>query len=241
MPAYRLSEPEVATFIVIPVLLAIAFVRAVTHAWERGGAWESSARRVGATTAAATTVWMALTWIAAASRVLQNWDRTPPPFAFVIVGTLIIAVMLAFSEIGTRIARHTPLWVLVGIQGFRLPLEIAMHALVDRGIMPEQMTYTGRNLDVVTGATAFIVAAILKAGYGGRWLVATWNVIGLALLVNVVSVAIASMPLIRYFGNDRVVTFVTYVPFVWLPAVMVLAALAGHLIVFRALAQRQQV
>jgi hypothetical protein len=29
-----------------------------------------------------------------------------------------------------------------------------------------------------------------------------------------------------------------YPPFVWLPAVMVLAALAGHLLIFRALAGR---
>jgi hypothetical protein len=28
---------------------------------------------------------------------------------------------------------------------------------------------------------------------------------------------------------------VTYPPFVWLPAVLVLAALAGHLVIFRAL------
>jgi len=28
--------------------------------------------------------------------------------------------------------------------------------------------------------------------------------------------------------------FVTYTPFVWLPTVLVLAALAGHLIIFRA-------
>jgi hypothetical protein len=32
---------------------------------------------------------------------------------------------------------------------------------------------------------------------------------------------------------------ITYPPFVWLPAVMVLAALAGHLIVFRALRRQQ--
>lgn len=241
MPPYRLSEPEVAAFIVIPVLLAIAFVRAVIDTWQRGGAWESSARRVGATAAAATATWMALTWLAAASKILQKWDRTPPPFAFLILGVLLLAVALSFSEVGTRIARHTPLWALVAVQGFRLPLEIAMHALVDRGIMPVQMSYSGRNLDIVTGATALIVAALLKAGYGGRWLVGAWNVLGLALLVNVVSVAIASTPLFRYFGDERLVTFVTYVPFVWLPAVMVLAALAGHLVIFRALARRQQV
>src|SRR5688572_5278663 len=73
-------------------------------------------------------------------------------------------------------------------------------------------------------------AGIWRTPSGGLW-----NVLGLALLVNVVSVAIASMPLLRLFGDDRVVTFVTYPPFVWLPAVMVLAALAGHLVIFRAL------
>jgi hypothetical protein len=60
-------------------------------------------------------------------------------------------------------------------------------------------------------------------------------VLGLGLLVNVVTTAIMSTPLIRYFGDEHVVTFVTYTPFVWLPAVMVAAALAGHLVIFRAL------
>ena len=111
--------------------------------------------------------------------------------------------------------------MLVAVQGFRLPLEIAMHALVARGIMPVQMSYSGRNFDIVTGAAAVIVAVLVKAGYGGRRLVAAWNVLGLGLLVNVVTVAIVSTPRIRYFGDQHVVTFVTYTPFVWLPAVMV--------------------
>jgi hypothetical protein len=35
--------------------------------------------------------------------------------------------------------------------------------------------------------------------------------------------------------------WVTYPPYVWLPAVMVLAALAGHLLIFRALARERRV
>ena len=54
----------------------------------------------------------------------------------------------------TRPANHVPLWILVAVQGFRLPLELAMHRLYERGIMPEQMSYSGRNFDIVTGATA---------------------------------------------------------------------------------------
>jgi hypothetical protein len=68
----------------------------------------------------------------------------------------------------------------------------------------------------------------------GRRLVLAWNIMGLALLVNIVVVAILSTPRFAAFGPDRLNTFVTYPPFVWLPTVLVLAALAGHLIIFRA-------
>jgi hypothetical protein len=95
------------------------------------------------------------------------------------------------------------------------------------------MTYTGRNFDIVTGATAILVAWAL-ASRGSRRLVIAWNVMGLALLVNVLTIAVLSTPVFRYFGDDRLNVFVTYPPYVWLPAVMVLAALAGHLLIFRA-------
>jgi hypothetical protein len=235
MPPYALNDPVVAAFVVIPLLLAATLVWATLTAWRRSGASESASRRAAIVVGADSAAWMVLTWVAAASGILQQWERTPPPFLGLILGMVVISLILAFGRVGTRISRHIPLWALVAIQGFRLPLELAMHALIARGIMPIQMSYSGRNFDILTGASAIVVAFLLNKGYGGRRLATLWNVLGLALLVNVVSVAIASMPLLRLFGEDRVVTFVTYPPFVWLPAVMVLAALAGHLVIFRAL------
>jgi hypothetical protein len=235
MPAYQLSDPVIAAFVLIPIMLAATLVWATLTTWRRSGSTEAAARRAAVIVALDAAAWMTLTWVAAMSGILQQWNRTPPPFLLVIVGMVVISVILAFGRVGTRIAQHLPLWTLVAIQGFRLPLELAMHALVARGIMPIQMSYSGRNFDIVTGATAILVAGLVKRGLGGRRLVAVWNVLGLVLLLNVVSVAIASMPLLRLFGDDRVVTFVTYPPFVWLPAVMVLAALAGHLLIVRAL------
>jgi hypothetical protein len=167
--------------------------------------------------------------------VLRRWDATPPPFGILVVAVGLIAFRIAFGPQGRRLALGIPLWVLVGIQGFRLPLELAMHAMYARGVMPQQMTYTGRNFDVVTGATAFVVAAALRTRRAPRWLAPAWNVLGLMLLVNVVIVAIVSTPRIQAFGPDRVNVWVAYPPFVWLPAVMVLAALAGHLVIFRAI------
>ena len=231
---HRYSDPVVAAFVVIPLLLVAVLAWGVAAAWRRSGAPAAHAARAAGLTLVAAALWMLLTWAAAASGLLQSWERTPPSFAILIAATLALALALAFSPVGGRLARFVPLWALVLVQAFRLPLELAMHALYERGIMPRQMSFSGRNFDVVTGATALLVAALACSG-GWRRLVAAWNVMGLALLVNVVAIAILSTPRLRFFGPDRLSTFVTYTPFVWLPAVMVLAALAGHLVIFRAL------
>jgi hypothetical protein len=63
--------------------------------------------------------------------------------------------------------------------------------------------------------------------------------VGLALLVNIMTIAIISTPRIQYFGPSATNFFVAYPPYVWLPAIMVLAALAGHLLVFRALSAQR--
>ena len=76
-----------------------------------------------------------------------------------------------------------------------------MHRLAERGVMPAQMSYSGRNFDIITGATAIIVSALVWSGAGGRRLVAVWNVLGLALLANIVTVAILATPRFRYFGD----------------------------------------
>jgi hypothetical protein len=233
-----IADPVVGAFVVIPLFLVIALTWATSAAWRRSGASAAASMRAATLVDAAAIIWMAITWTAAGSGILRDWDRVPPPFAFLVLAIFVLAGAIAFSSLGSRLARFIPLWALVAIHAFRLPLELAMHALVARGIMPEVMSYTGRNFDIVTGATAIVVSALVWSGRGGRRLVAAWNALGLILLINVVTVAILATPRFRYFGDDALNTFVMDPPFVWLPAVMVLAALAGHLVIFRALAMR---
>jgi hypothetical protein len=182
--------------------------------------------------------WMAATAAIARAGVLREWDRNPPPFVLLVFGIASLAVGIAISPIGRRLAMYLPLWSLVAVQGFRVPLELAMHGMYERGIMPVQMSYAGRNFDILTGVTAIIVAALVATGRGGRALVTAWNVIGLALLVNIVVIAVLSTPRFHYFGEEQLNVWITYPPFVWLPAVMVLAALAGHLLIFRAIREQ---
>jgi len=235
MPAYSLTDPVVLLFVLIPLALAGSLVWGVTAASRALGEPDGTRRRTVATTVVVTAAWMAGTWIVAQSGVLRAWDATLPPFAVLVVAILALAAMLSFTTYGARLARGLPIALLVAVQGFRLPLEVAMHAMYERGIMPVQMSYSGRNFDIVTGLSAFAVAWLVSSGRGGLRLVLAWNILGLVLLVNVVTVAILATPRFRYFGDDQLNVWITYPPFVWLPAVMVLAALAGHLLVFRAL------
>lgn len=233
------ADPARLAFIVIPALLALALTLGVAVSLRRAGATTLAANLAAVCTLLAASAWMALTWLAAAGGVLADWQRTPPPFAVLVVSIVILASALAFSRIGAALATWLPLWMLVAIQGFRLPLELAMHTMYERGLMPVEMSYAGRNFDIVTGIAAIVVAALAWRGIAGRGVVAAWNIIGALLLVNVVTVAILGTPRFQYFGPAHLNTWVTHPPFVWLPAVMVLAALAGHLIVWRALRIRR--
>ena len=220
----------------LPLLVAAGFVAAVDWAGRRLGAPATARRRRTTGVALGTIAWLAVTWLAAASGVLGRFDAFPPPFAGFLLALIVVGVGVACSPIGTRLVRGLPLWALVGYQVFRFPLELLMHRASTEGIMPVQMSYSGRNYDILTGISAGLLGWWLARRPVPRWVVGAWNLGGFALLLNIVAVAVASTPIFRWFGDDRLNTFVAYPPFVWLPAVLVTAALMGHVLVWRRLA-----
>jgi hypothetical protein len=226
------ADPATAAFVVIPVLLMAVLMWGTAVAWKRS---QRSPTGAALAVGAAFAAWMALTWALADRGALRDWNATPPRFGLLVLAIAAISGAIAFSALGRTLTRHLPLWTLIAVQSFRLPLELAMHTMAERGVMPEQMTYTGSNFDILTGLTAIGVAVALRNGIGGRRLVWLWNIGGLALLLNVVTIAILSTPTFAWFGRDRLNLWVTYPPYIWLPAVMVTAALTGHLLIFRAL------
>ena len=232
-----LSDPVVLVFAVLPVILVLMLSWGTAAAARRTGAPPDKAQQWAGSVTLAGLTWMLVTFAIAQTGVLRQFERRPPPFAWLVLAILALGFTIAFSPLGRRLATGLPLWVLIASQSFRLPLELAMHGMYERGVMPEQMSYSGYNFDIVTGTSAIVVAILVKTGVGGTRLAAVWNIVGLALLVNIVTIAIASTPAFAAFGPDRLNVWVMDPPFVWLPAVMVLAALAGHLLVFRALAR----
>jgi hypothetical protein len=224
-----------AGFVAMALALAALFVLGVHRAGARIGETPATRRRWTVLAALGAAAWLAGTWAAAESGHLLRDDLLPPPFAALVASIVAAGLLVALTPFGARLARGLPLSALVGVQAFRLPLELLMHRAYSEGVMPWQMSYSGWNFDILTGITAIPVAWLAHRRPGARRLVFFWNVMGALLLANIVGIAIASTPAFAAFGPEALNTWVMSPPFVWLPAVMVLTALAGHLLIARAL------
>jgi cytochrome bd-type quinol oxidase subunit 2 len=222
-------------FVICAAAIGGILVGAAYVAGRRLGESHAASRRWAAATAVAIAGWMALTLAVAGSGVLADFSRRPPPLVVLLIVVLSLGTGLAFSPFGTRLVRGLPLWALVASQAFRLPLEVLMHQAALDGVMPVQMSYSGWNFDIVTGASAVPVAWMLARRRAGRRVAVAWNVLGSALLAVILTIAVLSTPVFALFGQDRLNTFVAHPPYIWLPSVMVVCAILGHLLVARKL------
>lgn len=248
MCSTTISPVDVAILPGSPLLQAFFYGLAALIVIAAGVLVKRASRQCGDSAAQATalqgrysigaSLWLFVVSAASYSGALLPREGPPLPFVIMVISIFAVGALLARSQVGDRLARGLPLAVLVGFQGFRLPLELAMHRAHGEGLMPIQMSYLGRNFDIVTGITAIVLAIALVTTRVPRWVVRAWNVLGLILLFNILAVAIMSTPMFAYFGPDRLNVWVMWMPYTLLPAVMVLAAWAGHLIIWRALSPR---
>lgn len=222
-------------FALLSILVAAGLVAGIHRSLVAAGASAPEARRTTWRWAAAVAGWMAVTSIAAASGRL-HFDTMPPTMVILLIVMFGASFGIGMSRTGERLALGLPLALLVGFQVFRLPLELLMHRAYGEGIMPVQMSFSGYNFDILTGALALPVAALFAIGSLPLWVVRAWNAMGALLLANVLAIALMSTPTpLRVFRGEPANVWVTQPPFVWLPAVLVAAAIIGHIVVFRRL------
>ena len=179
--------------------------------------------------------WMLGTFAAAAKGKL-SFATHPPTMLFIFLGVFILAFVAGFSRFGKQLAAGLPLAALVGFQAFRFPLELLLHKAYREGLMPVQMSYSGRNFDIVTGISAAVIGLVLWKRSASKWIVQVWNVMGILLLAKILTIALLSTPLpVRLFFNEPANVWIKDAPYVWLPAVFVLLAIMGHVVITRRL------
>ena len=219
------SAISLAAFVAICAAVVIGFLAAVGYSARREGAppW----RRIsGAAFGLAT--WLGILSSLVASGWLAADVRRIPVFG---AATMLVILAAGFSRVGGWLA-SAPISALVLFQGFRLPLELVLHAWVRQGVIPETMTWTGANWDIITGILAILLAPLSRRGRAAAWV---FNAIGFALLLNVMRVAILSSPLAFAWPVEPKLALVLHLPYALIVPVCVGGALLGHIALTRAL------
>jgi hypothetical protein len=154
-----------------------------------------------------------------------------------------IAILFFVGWKGTQpVVANLSQYDLVALQSFRFFVELLLWRLFVLNELPIQMSFEGRNWDVLTGITAVFIAYFIKRRSISRTVLIIWNLFGLGLLINIVSIAILSMPSpSRFFMNEPANTIVTHFPVSFLPAFLVPLAYGLHFLSLRKLVKEGKV
>lgn len=154
----------------------------------------------------------------------------PPRPAALLAPMFVLILAMVLLPAGRRWMQRVDLMALVLLNATRIPVELVLHESWRAGLAPQDMTYAGLNFDIVSGITAVLLALLLALRPGtSRGLLIGWNLLCLALVLNIVAIAVLSIegPLQRInFDQPNQVVFQT--PYVLLPALIVPVVLWSH-------------
>ncbi len=112
----------------------------------------------------------------------------------------------------------------------RIPVEIVLLYLFIHGMIPELMTFEGRNFDIIAGLTAPIIGILMIKNKISKKAQLIWNVAGLTLILFILINATLSAELpFQMFGFEQPNRAVFYFPFVLLPSVVVPIVIYTHI------------
>ncbi len=185
---------------------------------------------------AALAVWIAYGGALGYNGVISNTSILPPGIFYLLVPIVLMVMIMASSNVGKSIAQSFPIWMLMGMESFRVVVEVFLHQLWQYGQVPKMLTYEGANFDILIGISAPVAAWLFASGRISNRVALTWNAIGLLMLANVVVRAILTSPGPLHFISTEVpnVSIGTF-PFTYIPGLMVPLALVLHVLSIRAL------
>ena len=162
----------------------------------------------------------------------MDFKAMPPRVAFLLPPAILIMVYTFYSASGKRFINQVDLKMMTLLSVFRVPVEIVLLYLFLSGLLPESMTFGGRNFDIISGLSApLIFCFAFKNGKINKKLLLVWNVVSFALLIQVVATALISIPSpIQLQAFDKPAIGVLQFPFVWLPGIIVPIVAFTHLV-----------
>jgi hypothetical protein len=174
--------------------------------------------------------WMLFQAVIAVGGFYLSTDTVPPRLPLFAVFPALILIIALFVS-GRDLIARLPLFPLTLLHAIRIPVELTLAWLYGCGLVPQVMTFHGWNYDIASGILAVVVSLVAFRGEKPRRsLLIVFNMIGLILLTNIVTIAILSLQSpIQKLAFDQPNRGVLYFPYIWLPAMIVPIVLFCHL------------
>ncbi len=224
----NLPDSLIVIFLLTVILTFLLFINAVKNK---------------PTAAVVLVIWLAVTGILSFKEVFLDTSAIPPRLTIVIVPVILFIILLLITKSGKRFTDSVDLKKLTLVHIVRVPVEITLFMLSTHKLIPELMTFAGRNFDILSGITAPIVYFICfkNSQLKNRRLLLIWNFVCLGLLLNIVISALLSAPFpFQQFAFDQPNIAILYFPFTWLPCFIVMIVLYSHLAAIRQLVRHKE-
>lgn len=157
-------------------------------------------------------------------------DTSIPRFIFVLLPTFVVFIYALLPRQLYWMHQNRNLHKSTLLHAVRIGVEIVLFYLFVHKMVPELMTFEGRNFDILAGLTAPIIGFLFIKNRISYTPLLIWNLIGLCLILFIFSNGLLSSELpFQQFGFDQPNRAVSYFPFVLLPAVIVPIVIYTHI------------
>lgn len=176
-------------------------------------------------------LWTLFQGVIALGGFYQDESSVPPRIAVFAVLPAVITIFVYLIFFRKSFIERLPLRLLTSLHVVRIPVELTLYWLAIGKQVPQVMTFEGRNFDIASGFLAIVVYFVaFRGAKANKWILIAFNIVGLVLLANIVSIAILALPSpLQQIAFDQPNRAVTVFPYIWLPAIIVPAVLFSHL------------
>lgn len=189
------------------------------------------------------TAWIALQSIMVLSEFYTAATLGPPRFPLLFLTPILTIIALMSTAGGKAFVNGLDIKALTLFHIIRIPVEIVLLWLFTYKVIPKLMTFEGRNFDILSGLSALLVYYF---GFGrnqpNKPLLLAWNIICLALVINIAVNGILSAPTpFQKFAFDQPNIAIGHFPFNLLPSCLVPLVIFSHLASIRQLISKKTV
>lgn len=182
-------------------------------------------------------LWLLLQGVVARSGFYAVTTGFPPRLGLLLGPPMLLIIGLFLTGRGRRYLDGLRLETLTLLHAVRIPVELVLLGLFLHRAVPQQMTFEGRNFDILAGLTAPVVYyLVFRSKLLGNKALLGWNFICLGLLANIVITAVLSAPSpFQRLAFEQPNVAILHFPFAWLPSCVVPLVLLAHLTAIRRL------